>query len=139
MQAQLLNTETNQTFTLAYLPLELELGAIEASYVMADIPYTDSAIASWSNTQQRESSFQLTLDGKEVRDRVSQLQNLTKPVSKKKSPPVCILRLGLLSPVSVVITAVRPIWDLTRFDRQGNPTRAKVTIEYLPVGQGAIS
>lgn len=146
MQAQILNTENNQIFVLAYLPLELEFGAIESTYTPADIPQrvaanngSYGAIASWQGTAQRGGSIQLTLDGADTRSRIAQLQNLCKPVSKKNSPPVCVLRLGAMEPVSVVITSVRPVLNLARFDRSGSPTRARVTVDYLPVDAGAIA
>jgi hypothetical protein len=139
MQALLLNTETNQAFTLLYLPLELELGGVEVEYVVSDIPRRSGAIATWQGTKQSRGSIPLTIDGADCRSRIQQLQNLCKPIKGKNSPPVCILKIGAMEPITCVMTAVRPTLQLGRFDRTGNPTRASVVIEYLPVSLEAIA
>lgn len=143
MQALLLNSETKQAFTLAYLPAEMELGGLEVEYADSDLPMQTGgnygAIASWQNTKRSRGSINLLLDGADCKARITQLQALCHPIKGKNSPPVCILKIGAMEPITCVVTAVRPTLILPRFNAAGSPTRARVVVEYLPVSEGAIA
>lgn len=140
MQLFLRNTESNENFSLTYLPLELEWGDGNNSFASAQIPQVDIGDQPqyWQSGSNPSRSISFTLERDDAIDRLEKLKRWTRAIDGKNAPPICILQVGAIAPVWCVLTGVDAKIPLDRFQNE-KPTRIGVSIAYLVVPETAIA
>jgi hypothetical protein len=131
MKIFLQNTETQQTFDLQYLPVEIDWGGNSNKFAAADIPQMNAQPQYWQMGTNATRAIDCTLEGDDAIDRLQQIEQWTKAIVGKFSPPVCVLNVGVLVEW-VVLVSVAAKMPLLKFAGE-QPTRISLTINYLVV------